>query len=381
MRKEEKYKFRSITGLARPWPEKGRILRASRSHLWLIIVMLLWAGSCREPYFPEVEELRYTLIAEALLTDQEGHSYVILSYYYPGTRDPWLAIQYARVHVKDDHGNMIEFRHERPGRYIPLSPGFKGVTGRSYTLHIDIPNEGVYESEPQEILPPARIDEIHARPVVRQALVEDFSGRPQRTWMQGKDILIGMSHETEDVLKLRMEPQLLLLYSWNEVAGPVANIHYRWKKVRPAFINPLNVHKSGQESAAFHDHVLCFLHDEKRHYMIGSVEHIQNYIMIIRYYTLNHESYRFHVEAEKQLSSKNRLFDPLPGKLPGNIFCTSHPGRPVAGFFEASSTRSESFLMGDRNPDFSFDFTRIEDMDQVPESGSSMNVKPPFWID
>jgi hypothetical protein len=380
---DKKYIFRTIPDRTRPRPEKQAVWQNARSLLRIITVILLIAGSCKEPYFPEVDELRYTLITEALVTDRQGHSYVILSYYYPGTRDPWLAIQYARVHVKDDKGNIFEFRHDsfKPGRYIPLSSNFRAETGRSYTLHIDIPNEGQYESDPQEILPPARIDEIYARPVVRQAMIEDIRGRPQRTWMEGRDVLIGMSNENLDILRLRIEPELLLLYSWNEVKYPVANIHYRWKKIRPAFINDLNLHISGQESAGFRDHILCFLHDEKSKYMLSSEEHIQKYIMIIRYYTLNHEAYRFHTEAAEQLSNENRLFDPVPGRLPGNIICTSHPGRPVAGFFEASSVISKSFVMGDRNPDFSFAFDRIRDMEEVPSSGSWMNEKPPFWID
>ncbi len=384
MHKREKYGTRRTPDNNRCGPASRKPLRhLVQFSICHMLVILLFAGSCKEPWFPEVEGLENTFIVEGLVTDMEGHSYVALNYYSPGSPKPYLPVRYAIVHVKDDLGNSFDFRHEGfrdSGRYVPLSPHFRAEAGRSYTLHIEMPGEGEYESAPQEILPPAKIDEVIARPVVRQVLLDDFRGRPQQTWIQGRDVFIGMSLENQDVLRLRIEPELLLFYTRNEVIPPAANIYYGWKKIRPAFISNFNLQRFGQESADFRDHLLCFLHKEKRNYNLKPDEHIHKYIMIIRYYTLNHESYRFHIEAEKQLSSENRLFDPVPGQLPTNIICLSHPGRPVAGFFEASSVRSETYLQEDQNPDYSYDFIRVEDMD-LPVEGSWLNEKPPFWID
>lgn len=354
-----------------------------------IMVLLLPAViiSCSEIYYPEVAPVEDMLIVDGLITDMQGMNVIKLrqspspeQFYLHPLEVVLPPVTDAVVRVEDDLGNIYGFRESRWGNYYP-EPGFAGIEGRSYTLHIETVEGVIYESDPQTIVPAAIIKNVYARETSRDFLLRDFYGKHAVQTVDGLEILTGMSSSDDNILRFRIKPTLLLLYNYYEWRIPDIDVYYRWRKISIPDAEPVNLHRFTGGFGEITNHSLCFLPSSKSYYQLGLNEYVYRKILIIRYYTLNHESYRFHTEAEKQIKSENRLFDPVVSQLPTNLRSTSHPEKQVAGFFEASSTRSETHLLTERAQDDMLGFTRIEDLENVPDQGSMLNEKPYFWQD
>ncbi|MFO7923589.1 MAG: DUF4249 family protein [Bacteroidales bacterium] len=342
-------------------------------------VVIFVVSSCKEIYHPETDPMEDVISVDGLVTDRPGMSAIKLN--HQSKEDSCMvSLGNATVYVTDNEGNIFPFTDNdpmKPGHYFPSSP-FTGVTGRSYTLHIETPGNEVYESEPQTIVSAAKLEELIPVNVIKDFMLKDHSGRYYRQKIPGLEVYADMRGKDEDILRFRIEPTLLLLYNYYEFIGPDVNVYYRWKKIRLTDTEEINLHRF-EEGFSRVMHNLCFLPGNKTHYQLSNEEHIYKKILIIRYYTMNNEAYRFHAEVFKQINSDNKLFDPIVSQLPSNIRCTSHPGKPAAGFFEASSTRTETYMLIERLQDDILEFSKIMNLDNVSLRGSLKNEKPWFW--
>lgn len=348
----------------------------------VISAIIITLFSCRELYYPEVEGMENVIIVDGFVTDQSGTSSIKLSV-NSDTEDRVVALRNAMVYISDDQGNITPFHdisHIRPGHYHPGSY-FTGITGRNYTLHIETQEGDIYESSPQKMVPAATVDSVYPRHAIKEYLYTDHRGNNVRQRVPGIEVFTALSSEDGNILRFRIEPALLLLYNFYHFRLPDVDVYYRWKKISLTDAPQINMHpfEGGYESVK--DHLISFLPGNNLHYDLSREEPIHRKIIIIRYFTLNHDAYRFHFEAYKQIHSENKLFDPVVSQLPTNIRCTSDPGKPVIGFFEASSTATESYMLVVKSYDNIFEFIRIADMENVPDSGSSLNRKPDFWQD
>lgn len=358
-----------------------------RYHLNIIIIPLLLASfSCRELYEPETDPMDDVVIVDGLVTDQPGSSVIKLRYYRRFLNVWEHPLPGATVHVSDDQGNIFPFYENnplKPGHYFP-EDSFAGVEGRSYVLHIETYTREVYESDPQILLPALEIDSLYAFRTTREFLLKDNFGNYRRFNIAGNEVFVDMRSDDDIILRYRIEPELLLLYTYNEfIEGPPpsANIYYRWKKFEITDAVTLNIRRFQEGLEEVTSHNLCFLPTGRSYYELESMEAIHRMILILKYYTLNRHGFMFHEEVHKQLTSGNKLFDPVVSQLPVSIRCTSDPGKPVAGFFEVSSLRSETQMLTDRYHDNILEFTRIQDIQNIPDQGSFMNFKPWFWQD
>ena len=75
--------------------------------------------------------------------------------------DAALPISGAMVTISDDLGNTTTLEERYPGDYRTDSLLFRGIVGRTYTLHIETTDGDVYESEPCIMYPVPGIDSLY----------------------------------------------------------------------------------------------------------------------------------------------------------------------------------------------------------------------------
>jgi hypothetical protein len=358
----------------------------NRRKIILPALLIFIIFSCREIYYPEVDGIDNMLIVDGLITDQAGMNVIKLKYYLEKTGS-LVSLSNASVNVSDDLGNITPFRDNdrlKPGQYFPPS-GFAGITGRSYTLHIAAPDGSEYQSTAQTIIESARIDSVYPKHAVKQFVNIDHYGVYSRETLQGFEAYSDLSGNPGKVLRFRIEPSLILLYAFTEiidtVVPPVTNVHYRWKKARLTDAPEINIFRFGSAGDNVKDHMVSFFPSGKAIYKLEPDEFIHRMIIVLRYYTLNPDAYNFHYAVHKQVNSENKLFDPIASQLPSNISCINTPGKLAAGFFEVSSSRSETYMLLNMPHIQLFKFVEVQDMEHIPARGSVMNEKPDFWQD
>jgi hypothetical protein len=347
-------------------------------------VLFIASYSCKEIYYPVVDSMENVIIVDGIITDQPGGSVIKLRYYKETGDISELPATSAAVYVFDDHNNIITFDETnpaKPGHYFPAS-SFEGVAGRSYTLHIETENGENYVSDPQIMNSPASIEDINASYTVREYMAKDFNGNYYKQKISGIEAFTGISSD-QDILRVRIEPTLLLLYTYNVIIPgfpEMTDYFFLWKKILLTDEPNINLHTFHEGNASVKVQKLGFLPEANYHYGLPLDYLIYRKILIIRTFALNDDSHRFYSESYKQISSENKLFDPVVSQLPTNIRCTSNPKKPVAGFFEASSSRCETYRLVERKWVGEIDFFRIADLEDVPSKGMMQNEVPYFWF-
>lgn len=128
----------------------------SRKHKQLSILLLLILNSYITQFIPQMNERQEFLVVEGLITDQAGPYTVKLSKTRPlGTRSEVKRVRGSFVTISDDLGNRYKFSETVTGIYVSDQAEFRGMTGRSYTLHINANiaiNNHKYESYPMEMM-------------------------------------------------------------------------------------------------------------------------------------------------------------------------------------------------------------------------------------
>jgi len=118
--------------------EKGSILTGIKS-ICLVAILCLCLSSCEKPIdkdFGNTPPLK--IVAEAMITNRDGESYVKLSLPMASPNDTPIGISGAFVVVSDGvNTEIISEDSTHSGIYRP-EPGIKGVSGKFYMIYIQV---------------------------------------------------------------------------------------------------------------------------------------------------------------------------------------------------------------------------------------------------
>jgi hypothetical protein len=353
--------------------------RSTKEILIYSTAIIFMIFSCKEIYYPDVEGIDNIMVVEGLVTDQPGRSVIKLSYYHESS-GMVISSRNASVHITDNLETKTSFleNDSLPGQYLPPSL-FAGIPGRTYTLHITAADGYAYRSTPQKMNESARLDSVYPKHAEKQFLNLNFYGAYRET-LQGTETYCDLSGNPGDILRVRIETTLVLLYvDIVDVPPPDFENYYCWRKFKLTDAPEINIQHFESGTNTIRNHPAGFMPFEKTVYKLQPTEHIHRKIVILNYYTLNMDAYNFHNAVHKQINSENQLFDPIPSQLPTNIICIDDPEKLTAGFFEASSSRSETYMLLNMPHNQLFEFVKYEDLEDIPAKGSILNNWPVWW--
>jgi len=124
-----------------------------------LLLFFLMAVSCIDPFWPDLEGKNTVLVVDALVTDNPDNQYVILSTSAPADDQKFIPVSGAVVVVSDDLGQNVLFNESEAGSYYP--DNFAGITGRSYSLSVTLPNGKQYASGFQPLTASDEFDSIY----------------------------------------------------------------------------------------------------------------------------------------------------------------------------------------------------------------------------
>ena len=361
------------------------------SLFWLLIAGL--SISCTEIYTPDIDAPEGVLVVNALITDQAGPYRISLNYAQPYDSVTGLKrIINAGVFVTDDQGNRFDFKDAGAGEYLSDPESFTADTATVYTLNIETPDHSVYQSEPVKMIKTATTESAYGIFSKRKFLIEDVDNTPlveEKDWIT---IYLNMLITGQNIPGIRFDPRLVVfsVYYLDPTGGGDVSPYFAWR----TFYQDLRVISAGITESkgsggntAFNDREISsfeyreFIKARDAYTEIDTMNsRILRYALILGQYQLNESSRIFYDDLTKQVQSENRIFDPLPVDVRGNIRCTSDPSRKVIGLFEVSAYRETAYSIVTRKDSKEVTITPVDVMIPNPPLGSVPDVPPWFWI-
>jgi hypothetical protein len=325
----------------------------------------------------------------------------------------------ARVLIQDDLGNVYQMHEETSLKYYYSDPTeFVAVTGRSYALHIEMPNGDIYESATQKLLQPATIDSIHGITTNKEFWYLDQLGNIASKMDYGAETFIDIGYNSDSIYQFRYDNFIINCYSYYNLYTPEMKeagipfpppkncsgavcpyLIYCWERFDLKTNVNLTVKTHTLSLQKIINSSVCFFSFDSAAFPLGYTPDTCGYVETGRYictipirqpggpggkilqtrlYALNQTSSVYYQELNKQLSFQGKLFDPIAVQVQGNVKCISNPDKIVLGLFEVSSCTTRSYW-------YTYDYGKGEayyhperDLSDLPDKGGSKFI-PDFW--
>ena len=314
------------------------------------LIFLTWVmlfASCTEIYTPKIDSAAQVLVVDGLITNESGPFTIKLSKanLYNSTSTV-ISVTSAKLNISDNLNQTFTLTDNGNGNYI-TPDNFKPKTGNTYTLHIETVNGNIYESKPQELVTPQSYDSIYGIHTYNQYIGLEN----QLKTIMGSNIVLKLfkSVAASDSFPLcRFSPTITVQYEyWEPSDSAWFWIHKCWKSIQLNDTENLTEDKSHSSNAYIPAHLLCFtpvlLEGYGMNEPTGLVD--THYYLRINQYTINRDTYDFYTEANKQLTTTGKIFDPITSQLKGNMSCINNPTETVLGFFEVSSVTKSAVVI------------------------------------
>ncbi len=372
-------------------------------YIYLSIFLLFTFYGCKDIYEPEIKLDENNLVVDGLITNNNGPHKVKLSKTDVfGSEYQNKPVTNASLKIFDKAGNEIILKEEDAGTYL-TPDNFSGEIGEVYTLQITTEDGSIYKSEPQKLLPPIEIDEFYGEFGTETFFYKQEDGSSLFSQeVDGVNLFINVSSDNDRYPKFRFNSSLMLQYKFEPqgIEDPV--YVYCWEKsdlttvINRDIIKNLSKPKSKHNRIGFiprrssnmrHVGFPSTTVDTTAEYGPGDediviINYLQPRIFINSVYALNEDAYSFHFERNQQINDGGSFFDPISPQISGNMYSVDDNEENVFGFFEVSS-KASSFTVNVR-PEADYNIVNLDTLDcldHLPDSGSSFDEKPDWWIE
>jgi hypothetical protein len=298
----------------------------------LFLFMLILAG-CVTSYTPENIESEQALVVEGLITDRPGPYTINLSVSIP----LWSANKAVRmtgctVWITDDaNGSYTLKEGSRIGSYLTDSANFRGVPGRTYTLHI-ITNKGMenlnYDSYPMKMVAAPPVDSVYYEKKL-------FN-------QNGYGIVEGCQ----------------IFLNTHDPAGECR--FYRWE------------YNETWEFSLPHNYTVlnrtCWISQNSEGILIKNSSSLENgkisrfpiltisnpvdrlsvkYSILVNQFSLNEDEFYYWEKIKNMTEATGGFYDIVPASIPSNVYCLDDVTKKVLGYFCVSSVTSKRIFIRD----------------------------------
>ena len=350
---------------------------------FLLIILLIL--SCKEIFYPDeiISNEGIPVIQGIILEDKTPEVKLTWATYY---EDKTLSyITDALVWITDDAGNNETLEETAPGIYTDIGGDFTGVSGRTYTLHVEIPSSGLtYESTPERISLPPDLDSLFAVPVERTVAEVSSLGNLITREKKGLDVKISLSMNSDSTRFFRFQTDILTQITF--ILNPNSMLPtyvYEWKSSILDKIFSVDYSFFSNSKQVVPEHDAGFLEFVYNGYLSNdesTAPYTDGWAVSMHVYAISNNVYQYYNSIAEQLNAENQIFAPVPSQIKSNVSCVSSENEKVIGVFEAAS--ETIFYKG-------FSWLNLEayiskELEYFPEDlgdGTTYNIPPDFWIE
>lgn len=300
--------------------------------------------SCVEQYAVPVRVEQSQLVIDGGITTAPPPYNIKLTYSgvfdYANVIPPTSVESRAKITVSDDKGQSTSFQYLGLGNYQSQNAQFRGQTGRSYTVKIELPDGRTFQSKPELMPKPVVIKKVYGEFVPNLFVRTDIN---QISFSSNYSITERYPAEPDGPTGYR------IYLDTDDPAGETN--YYRW-----AGSSVTRRQTTGYNCGFFTicDNT-CFLPTDFLDLNMLSDQLVDgNSIkkkplflvpvfvtgrMYIEVSQLNYtrEAYQFWKRYQDQLNRTGSILDPLPAAIEGNIYNVANPNQLALGYFSAAA--------------------------------------------
>lgn len=324
--------------------------------VFFIIGLMLGNLQCIEEYAPNLNvNVDLLTINGSIVLGREQQS-IVISRSTPIDSTGYIPVENCNVYVTDVKNNIFRFQETSKGKYTAIIDSSYLLVGSKFKLTVETPDNNIYESGYEEILPCQPIDSLNFVEETNHSSDYNRKENGLRLYvnLQNK---VGYSEyyrwlidETweyrsayKDVNKklikiLRFETEL----SDSEIILVVTPIYENWDKTdslhycwRDSSVNglysasTLNLAQNGRKKIPLH-HV--YASDERLHV---------RYCCTVRQFSLSEGAYQYWHNKQVEIQESGGIYFSQPGQSVSNIKNRDNDQEAVLGYFWAASVREK----------------------------------------
>lgn len=342
--------------------------------------------ACQEIYDPELDPGRDNIpVIQGVIHNAGGSSNVQVNISQPFGSRYKPSVMDAMVTIAGSDKEHCIFTHSNYGKYLPVHDNFSGTPGQKYILKVEMNNGEVYESYPTVIPSPPIFDSLFAEIGSKDIILHNVYGDLMIKEVQGLQVFMNIESDADSLQYYRVTTTTITLYKFYWYKSEIETVPvYIWNisdymsipnlATTTEFGNRQIVKKKKAGFLEYH-------FDPSTATDTSSSINPMGWITIHKCYSIDKATYQYYEAVNEQLSAGDRIFDPIPSEVEGNIHCTSDPDKKVFGIFEASSVNEVTNGFFWTTGKKSFQQKILDEYTPPASSGRSIGIKPDFWVD
>lgn len=345
----------------------------------IILAFIILISRCVDPYAPKLNGYESILVVEGMVTN-ENSSYSVKLSRSVGEQDASPeVISDATVYITDDENKTTILKASGSGKYKTDSTQFRGITGKTYILHIKTIEGNFYQSEPYTMEPVAGIDNIYYRKdeepgengtVINEGLriyldTKGGSGNKYYRWA------------FEETWKFKVPNPKKWDYVNETIIVPVPDVKEYCYKVRNS--NDILIYSVYEgHSDQVKNQPVSFIDPKK------SDRLLLQYSILVKQYSISSKEYEFWNNMKKINEKGGDIFALQPFPIVSNIHNVNNSKERVLGYFQVSAVKEKriyipfSEVKGMNFPNYKYPCKRIE---MAPKDYPRSAYSPPMTWD
>lgn len=314
-----------------------RIILRSTVKIPVLFLFLFFLSNCIDPYFPELGNYQSLLVVEGLVTDSDSPSSVRLTRTFQSVDSLPGEVPDAVVYITDENNARTDLQHSANGIYLSdASSGFKGIAGKTYTLHIETADGRKYLSKPYTMLSAPPIDSVFYE---REVILDEETGINQAgikislSSDKDADEDVFLRWEYEETWKFRLpSPKYYEYLNDSEIIQLNDVKEFCWKtgKSDEILINSVIMGINYSQNVP-----LLFIPPE------ASDRLSVRYSIKVTQFSVSPEEYEFWNNLKKINEAGGNIYDTQPYSVISNIYNADDPDEKILGYFKVSSVRGK----------------------------------------
>jgi len=306
--------------------------RSPKSIIILTAVFVL--STCIDPYSPKLKGYDSILVVDGLITDENSACTIKLSKTLQDQNTAPVMVSDATINITDDEGNSSQLNSMGGGIYKTDSTAFKGIIGRSYTLHITTHDGNEYKSVPCLMQPVPDIDSVYFEKDVE--IVNNGTGSQEGIRIN-LDSKPGDNNEYyrwsfDETWKFKVPFPKKYNYIDSTTIVTVDKINeYCWKNRKSSDILIRSIY-SGQNPQIEKEPIFFIATDLSDRLMI-------EYSILVKQYSISKNEYDFWDNLKLVNESGGDIFASQPFEVISNIQNINNPNERVLGYFQVSAVK------------------------------------------
>ncbi len=357
-----------------------------RKKLLLICFFILFISACQEIYSPDIDRTNNSIpVINANITNVKGQTKIQIVFPLSFNEKVYPNLTDAHINIFDQQGNVYPFEYTDDSFYYPKDLDFVGIPGTSYTLSVEIPDGETYQSDTIQMLFPVDEKKIYAQPDMKDVISKKPDGTLLVTNSKGLQVYADYTSDSSEKQYFRIETTIIeqhIILWFPAPLSPSIRLYY-WKMENdnklPNIVstNTLNgKQKALKQSISFLRHYTpqeAYSDTTRPGWQAGWIAKIYTY-------KIHKDVYNYYQSVYDQLSADERIFDPIPSQINGNIYKADDRQKKAFGIFDVCPVDSVIYAFYWQPDMENYIYMQIPEYDCKTRLGFTISEPPPFWM-